>query len=73
MSSGLREVSLRVVNNSEKSSLVKESMSFWDENAYFKDRINELVEEVDTEINKITTEILESELDESSKQVASTV
>lgn len=73
MSSGLREVSLRVVNNSEKSSLVKESMSFWDENAYFKDRINELVKEVDTEINNITTEILESELDESSKQVASTV
>ena len=73
MSSGLREVSLRVVNNSEKSSLVKESMSFWDENAYFKDRINELVKEVDTEINNITTEILQSELDESSKQVASTV
>lgn len=48
-------------------------MSFWDENAYFKDRINELVKEVDTEINKITTEILESKLDESSKKVASTV
>ena len=48
-------------------------MSFWDENAYFKGSINELVKEVDTEINNITTEILESELDESSKQVASTV
>ena len=48
-------------------------MSFWDENAYFKGRINELVKKVDTEINNITTEILESELDESSKQVASTV
>lgn len=48
-------------------------MSFWDENAYFKGSINELVKEVDTEINNITTEILESELDGSSKQVASTV
>ena len=48
-------------------------MSFWDENAYFKDCINELVKEVDTEINNITTEILESKLDESSKKVASTV
>lgn len=48
-------------------------MNFWDENVYFNNNINELVKEVDMEINNITTEVLESELDESSKQVATTI
>ena len=48
-------------------------MNFWDENVYFNNNINELVKEVDMEINNITTEVLESELDESRKQVATTI
>lgn len=74
MSGGRFLVSLREVNNSEKilaiSSVLKEGVDFWKEAVTTKDKIDEVCENCIEELELLTTEILETELNEDSKEVA---
>ena len=74
MSGGRFLVSLREVNSSEKilalNSIIKEDINFWDENIYTGDRTNDVIVKLQDELEQLSTEIYECELNDDSKQVA---
>ena len=67
-------VSLREVDRSEKilalNSIIKEDINFWDENIYTGDRTNDVIVKLQDELEQLSTEIYECELNDDSKQVA---
>ena len=76
MSGGRFLVSLLEVSNSERilrlRSIIKEGINFWEEDIK-KDIDIESMSLIDAELSNITTEILEAELNDDSKEVAVTI
>ena len=75
MSGGRFLVSLREVNTSEKflmlTSVLKENLNFWEEDVYSPKReVSEMVAKVKGEISNLSTELLEIEISDDTREVA---